>query len=274
VTTGSPAARVAVLGSPIAHSLSPALHRAAYDVLGLDWAYEAVDVPEGALGAFLETLDSSWRGLSLTMPLKREVLPMLDDRAELVDVVGAANTVLIDGGRLRGFNTDVAGIVEALAGHDVAHVRTAHILGMGATAASTLAAVARLGGERVIVTGRRDDDEELRRLAGGFDLALRFRAPGAPAPADVDLLVNTIPGDVADVPGVDDAGAFLEVIYERWPSPRAARWLDAGRPVASGLEMLLHQAIAQVRIFTTGREGAALDREADVVAAMRAAIGL
>jgi shikimate dehydrogenase len=266
--------RLAVLGSPIAHSLSPALHAAAYRELGLDWRYDAVDVPEGALGAFLASLDAGWRGLSLTMPLKREVLPMLDTRTGLVTLVGAANTVLFDGGRAHGFNTDVAGIVAALGGHGVTGVARAHVLGMGATAASTLAAVAQSGADEVVVTGRREDDEELRRLAGALGLALTFRRPGSPAPARIDLLVNTIPRDVDDVPGVDDAGAFLEVIYEGWPSPRARRWLDAGRTVVSGLEMLLHQAVGQVRIFTTGDESAPLENEAGILAAMRASVGL
>jgi len=277
------AARLAVLGSPIAHSLSPALHRAAYGVLGLDWEYGACDVPEGALGAFLDTVDAfnasasasdkAWRGLSLTMPLKREVLPMLDARSELVALAGAANTVLFDDG-LHGFNTDVDGIVGALADHGVTGVATAHVLGMGATAASALAAAARLGARDVVVTGRRDDDPELTRLAGALGIPLTFRRPGAPPPGAVDLLVNTIPGDVDDVAAIDDAGAFLEVIYDGWPSPRARRWLDAGRLVASGLEMLLHQAIGQVRIFVTGADGASLPREAEVVAAMRASVGL
>ena len=264
--------RLAVLGSPIAHSLSPALHAAAYRALGLDWEYEAVDVPEGRLGAFLDGLDADWRGLSLTMPLKREVLPLLADRSALVDLVGAANTVLLDGG-LHGFNTDVDGIVDALADHGIATASRVHVLGMGATAASTLAAAARLGAAEVVVTGRRDADDELARIARALALPLRFRAIGDAAPAGVDLLVNTVPGDLADDPGVDDAGAFLEVHYADWPSVRARRWLDGGRPVVSGLEMLLHQAVRQVRVFTAGDEHAVLPDEPRVVAAMRASIG-
>lgn len=266
-------ARLAVLGSPIAHSLSPALHTAAYRALGLDWSYEAIDVPEGALGAFVNTLGADWRGLSLTMPLKREVLPMLDERSALVDQVGAANTVLLEGGRLLGFNTDVDGIVAALADHGVDAATTVHILGMGATAASALAAAARLGARDAIVTGRRDDDDELRRLASALGIGLAFRRPGAPIAASVDLLVNTIPADLDDA-AADDAAAFLEVIYAGWPSPRAARWLGQGKPVVSGLEMLLHQAVGQVRIFVSGDQEAPLPAEAAVVAAMRSAVDL
>jgi len=265
--------RLAVLGSPIAHSLSPALHAAAYRALGLDWRYEAVDVPEGALGAFLNSLDDDWRGLSLTMPLKREVLPMLASRTDLVDLVGAANTVLFDRG-LRGFNTDVDGILDALADHGITAARRVHVLGMGATAASTLAAAARLGATDVVVTGRRHADAELERIAAALSLPVRFRAIGDAAPADVDLLVNTVPGDLDDDRAVDDAAAFLEVHYADWPSVRARRWIDGGRTVVSGLEMLLHQAVRQVRIFTVGDERIALPDEPRVVAAMRASIGV
>ncbi len=263
--------RLAVLGSPIAHSLSPALHRAAYAVLGLDWSYDAVEVVEGSLGAYLDTLDDSWIGLSLTMPLKREVLPLLRERSETVALVGGANTLLLDG--MRGYNTDVDGVVGALADHGITAVRSTHILGMGATAASVLAAVARIGATTVVVTGRRADDVPLSRLASRLGVAVRFRTPGAPV-EPVDLLVNTIPVTVDDRPEVDEAGAFLEVIYSGWPSPRAARWTAEGRIVVSGLEMLLRQAVVQVRIFVAEDEGVPVAGEAGVVAAMRAAVGL
>ena len=94
--------RAAVLGSPIAHSLSPALHRAAYAALGLDWQYDAVEVASGGLAGFLAGLDPEWRGLSLTMPLKQEVLPLLSERTRLVEITGAANTVVIEDGAFIG----------------------------------------------------------------------------------------------------------------------------------------------------------------------------
>src|SRR3954452_11264573 len=110
--------RCAVLGSPIAHSLSPVLHRAAYAELGLDWTYDAVEVDSAGLGKFVAGLDDRWRGLSLTMPLKRVVLPMLDETDRWATVSQAANTVVRDGGRLSGFNTDVPGAVAALTGRE------------------------------------------------------------------------------------------------------------------------------------------------------------
>ncbi len=92
--------RAAVLGRPIAHSLSPVLHRAAYAALGLDWTYDAVEVGADGLPAFLEHLGDDWAGLSLTMPLKHAVLPLLATCSELATAVAAANTVVIDeGGR-------------------------------------------------------------------------------------------------------------------------------------------------------------------------------
>jgi len=91
--------RCAVLGSPIVHSLSPVLHRAAYDALGLDWRYDAHEVTEAGLADFLDGLDTSWRGLSLTMPLKRAVLPLLDETSDRATQAGACNTVVLGGGR-------------------------------------------------------------------------------------------------------------------------------------------------------------------------------
>lgn len=107
--------RAAVLGSPIGHSLSPVLHRAAYAALGLDWSYEAIDVDEAGLAGFLDGLDESWAGLSLTMPLKRTVIPLLHGLSPTAAAVDAVNTVLLHGdGRRIGDNTDVAGMVAAL----------------------------------------------------------------------------------------------------------------------------------------------------------------
>jgi len=127
------AARAAVLGRPIAHSLSPALHRAAYAALGLDWSYDAVDCGPDELAALLDGLGPEWRGLSLTMPLKAAVLPLLDDVAPLAAAVAAANTVVLRDGRRSGHNTDVHGIVAALAEVGVTSVSRAVVLGGGAT---------------------------------------------------------------------------------------------------------------------------------------------
>ena len=281
---GGPARSLAVLGSPIAHSKSPRLHAAAYRVLGLPWSYSAVEVVEGSLGAFVNTCDSRWRGLSLTMPLKREVLPMLASRSELVETVGAANTVLFDDAMdMHGFNTDVAGIVAAFADHGVSGLDSVLILGGGATAASVLAAAAQLGATRAFVAARDPRRADgLAPLAAGLGIGLTIGRLGESEPgAEQDVtsaVISTLPGGAEHglvfAEEVRRHAVLLDVAYEPWPSELARAWSAVGGTVVSGLEMLLHQAIGQVRIFVTGEEHGALPDETRVVRAMRESVGL
>jgi shikimate dehydrogenase len=269
--------QLAVLGSPIEHSRSPDLHAAAYAVLGLPWRYTRVEVASGELSGFLAGLDASWLGLSLTMPLKREVLPLLLDRTDLVEIAGAANTLLLGPDGPRGFNTDVAGIVGALRDHGVSDVDTAHIIGTGNTAASAFLAAAQLGASRMLISGRSlGGIAALERLGDRLGVHTEWRLYGSHVPVRSDLVINTLPGDVDpdDVVDADLGDVLMEVPYDPWPTPRAARWAERDGLVVSGLEMLLHQAIEQVRIFTTGVEGGRLDREDEVIAAMRESVGL
>ena len=281
--SNSTARTLAVLGSPIAHSKSPRLHAAAYRVLGLPWIYTAIEVVEGSLGAFVNTCDSSWRGLSLTMPLKREVLPMLASRSALVETVGAANTVLFDDELgMHGFNTDVAGIVTALADHGVWALDSVRILGGGATAASVLAAVAQLGATRALVEAR--DPGRAAALAPlaahlGIDLTIaRLGDQVGEADDSSGAVISTLPGSsehgLTFSEEVRRGAVLLDVAYEPWPSELARAWSAVGGTVVSGLEMLLHQAIGQVRIFVTGAERGALPDEERVVQAMRESVGL
>ncbi len=151
----SAARRAAVLGSPIAHSLSPALHRAAYRELGLaGWRYDAIECDEQRLPALLDSLGPEWAGLSLTMPLKRAVLPLLDYIDPLTAEVGAANTVVFAGGQRRGFNTDVGGIVTALSEAGVTAEGNVVVLGNGATACSALAALRQMGATEIAAAVR------------------------------------------------------------------------------------------------------------------------
>jgi shikimate dehydrogenase len=258
--------RCAVLGSPIAHSLSPTLHRAAYAELGLDWTYDAVEVDELGLPAFLDGLDASWRGLSLTMPLKRAVLPLLDDLDNWAEVSGAANTVVLDGER-HGYNTDVPGAVAALREHGVDRVGSAVVLGGGATAASVLLALSELGcrDARLLV---RDPGRAADTLAAvernGHGPAVEVGLLSEPVP-DSDVLVSTIPAAAqteALIAAGGRAGVVFEVLYDPWPTPLATAATGAGRTVVSGLDLLLHQAALQVRLMT-GHEAP--------LAAMRAA---
>lgn len=266
-----------MLGSPIGHSKSPDLHGAAYRVLGLPWEYGRVEVPSGTLSQFFGTLDDDWRGVSLTMPLKREVLPFLTSRTGTVEAAEVANTVLFDDGEIRGFNTDVVGIVGALGDHGITDVDTVHVIGTGATAASAFLAAARLGASRVLVSGRNlHGISALEHLGDELGVHTEWRLYGSAVGVRSDLVINTLPGDIdpEDVPEADLGEVLLEVPYDPWPTARAARWGERDDLVVSGLQMLLHQAIAQVRIFVTGDEDGDLDDEDDVIEAMREAVGL
>lgn len=251
--------RAAVLGSPIGHSLSPVLHRAAYAVLGLDWSYRAVDVDEERLPGFLDSCDDTWAGLSLTMPLKTSVLPLLHERSRLVDVVGAANTVLFRHGRRIGENTDVPGMVRAIRElAPNAEPRTATILGGGATARSALAAVDLLGVETVYA-GLRDPGRGAHLQAVGAALGCSVRLVSweeASHHLDTDIVVSTVPGRAADgyAQALPEApGTLLDVAYGDQAGELVAAWNSRGGRAADGLSLLLWQAADQVRLMT-GRE--------------------
>ena len=281
------ATRLAVLGQPIAHSKSPLLHAAAYAALGLDWQYDRVELSGDELGAFVRSRDSGWRGLSLTMPLKRDVLPLLDWSDPLVSLTGAANTVLFEPGAadsdglptrtVRGFNTDVYGVTQALRQAGIGKPRVVHLLGAGATAASILVAVSELG-TRTIEVVARTPDKALPLVSLGESLGIEVAVRGiGEAPLFVpDLVASALPGH-ADAgidfdPAVLERAVLFDVAYDPWPSPLAITWLTAGGTVVSGLEMLLHQALAQVRIFVTGSPVTVLPNEESVFAAMRGAV--
>jgi shikimate dehydrogenase len=267
--------RLAVLGSPITHSKSPALHRAAYRVLGFDWEYSAIEMRGEGLRAFIDGLDGSWRGLSLTMPLKQDVLPLLDDVDETAVLTGAANTVLFEDGRRHGFNTDVAGIVRALGEAGVSTVDRGVVIGGGATAASSLAAMAELGATHAQVLVRRPGAaSDLLELGGRLGLRVdEGRIEELAHVRDAELVVSTVPGGtdlgIAASDGVMQGGVLLDVAYDPWPSPLAASWIAAGGTVVPGLGMLLHQALIQVRIFVHGDPLVPLRDEDAVLSVMR-----
>lgn len=249
-----PRRRAAVLGHPIGHSLSPVLHLAAYAALGLDWEYERIDLTGDRLAGFLDGLDATWAGLSLTMPLKADVLPLLDEVDPVVTATGAANTVVLADGRRRGFNTDVDGLVVALDEHGAGR-GPATVLGAGATARSAVAALAARGNGAVTAYVRRPEAAgDLRSTSAAVGVALEVR-PWSESAAGLgaDVVVSTVPrgaaddlaADVPDVPGT-----LLDVVYDPWPTPLAAAWTGRGGEVASGLDLLLHQAVRQVRLMT------------------------
>lgn len=266
----APRHRAAVLGSPIAHSLSPALHRAAYTALGLDgWSYERFEVDEAALPGFLGALGGEWAGLSLTMPLKRAVFPLLDEVSGTAAAVEAVNTVVFTpDGRRRGDNTDIPGMGAALRERGVEKVPWAAVLGAGATASSALAALGRVcTGEVTVYVRSAARGEEMRGWGARLGVPVRTAdwsraAEGLSAP----LVIATTPAGAADglAPAVPTApGTLFDVLYDPWPTPLATAWAARGGAVLGGLDLLLHQAVLQVEQMT-GRAPAPL-------AAMRAA---
>jgi shikimate dehydrogenase len=249
--------RAAVLGSPVAHSRSPVLHRAAYAALGLDgWRYDAIECAEADLPGLVEGLGPEWAGLSLTMPLKRVALDVAKEVSDRAAAVGAANTlVLRDGGRFAD-NTDVAGAAAALRAAGVTAPAAALVLGAGGTAAAVLAALAELGLAEVTVAVRDASRAgELRAAAARLGVAVALTAYHAVPDrlGEFPLLVSTVPAGAADrfadLPFGADQVVF-DVLYHPWPTPLAAAALAAGATVVGGLELLLQQAVGQVELMT------------------------
>jgi shikimate dehydrogenase len=262
--------RAAVLGSPIAHSLSPALHRAAYAALGLDgWTYDAIECDEAGLPGLIASCDGSWAGLSLTMPLKRAVLPLLDRTEPLAADVGGANTLVFAAGQRHGYNTDVPGMVTALAQAGVGSPSSATILGAGATACTALAALRAVGLAKAVVQVR-DQARAGGLLAAAhrLDVTVELCRLGSEV-RDGDLLISTVPAGAADFYAERSwaqrsrPSVVLDVVYHPWPTPLARAASQWGVITVSGFDLLLHQAALQVELMT-GRAPAPL-------AAMRAA---
>lgn len=269
--------RLAVWGDPIAHSRSPRLHAAAYDVLGLEWEYGRRQVDEAGFARALAGLDADWRGLSLTMPLKQvaaRTAVSLDDDARLT---GAVNTFLLTPEGPRGFNTDVGGLARALDEVGVRAPAIVRVLGAGATATSAVVAAARTGARVVEVRARRTTAAApLAALGASLGIDIRVVALDDPSLQTVDATIAALPGgtdlgrvaeDLASV-----SGPLVDVVYGGWPTPLARAWNRAGGEAHDGLAMLLHQALLQVRVFVGADPGLAVDREPEVLSAMRTAL--
>ncbi|MEY9967545.1 shikimate dehydrogenase [Streptacidiphilus sp. MAP12-16] len=248
--------QLALLGSPVGDALSPILHRAAYTELGLPWRYSAIDCPPDQLENHLaECRAGAWAGFSLTMPLKRVAIPMLDEISELVRQTGAVNTVVARETSLIGENTDVHGMTQALRGIVSSAPTVVTILGGGATAATALAAARNLGAVRATAVLRNPAralplEETAQRT--GIELLVRLWSE-AEQHLTADLVISTVPPGAADrlaarwPPG---SGSLLDVVYRPWPTPLARSARLAGRTVTGGLVMLVHQAALQVVLQT------------------------
>jgi shikimate dehydrogenase len=259
--------RAAVLGRPVAHSLSPLLHRAAYAALGLtDWQYDALDLGAEDLPVLLAGLDQEWRGFSVTMPCKQAAVDAADEVAPLPRLLHAANTLVHTEHGWRAENTDVTGVGTALAAAGVDTAPEAAVVGAGGTAAAAAVALASLGARHVEVVVR----EPAR--AGGLVRVLstldvdstvhRF----ADAVLDAPVVVSTVPIDAQ--PALlalpwRPRTTVLDVLYAPWPTPLAQRLEQVGAAVVSGLEVLFWQATEQVELMTG---------QAAPIAAMRAAL--
>jgi shikimate dehydrogenase len=261
-----------VLGRPIGHSLSPALHAAAYRALGLtDWSYQRIDCGADELAGVLAGLGPDWAGLSLTMPLKRVALELADESAGLARAVGAANTLLPrPGGGWLADNTDVAGIVGAVRTAGDLGAGVVVVLGAGGTAQAALAAAAELGRREVVLVVRAIERATATIAAAGrLGVAVEPIAWGVgDVLAGAALIISTVPAGVADLLAVPTTrwpvgAVLLDAVYDPWPTALAVAATAAGCRVVGGLEMLLHQAARQVTLMT-GRPAP--------IAAMRAAL--
>lgn len=288
--------RAAVLGHPISHSKSPALHRAAYAKLGLDIDYSAIDVTVERLPAFMAGLAAGddWCGLSVTMPLKTAMVDEVDEVRGAGAYLGVINTVAFEatghGVRRVGHNTDVAGIVDAVRNAGVTDQPSAAVLGGGGTSAAAIAALRELGSNHVDVFVRdagRAAEAKAAAAAVGLPVRLLPLAEAAEGMAGADLVISTLPpragdgiaaqlGQLADGGKLPDGakfpdgvwGVLLDVAYDPWPSRLAEAWHSRGGAVVPGLEMLLYQAVEQIRLFTEA------EVTADVIDVMCDSVGL
>ncbi len=284
----------AVLGNPIGHSRSPALHRAAYRLLGAPYSYDARNIQVPELSQLLDQVrrEGNWYGLSVTMPLKNEAYALVDQRTGIATALGAVNTIVCttdDAGQvhLLGDNTDVAGIENALRYAGVRERPRAAILGGGGTAVSALAALARLkaSSTTVFVRNLAKADEILAVAAQvGIETDVATFEVAAAALAGFDVVISTLPPHAADGLAADfsaarqhlDGALLLDVAYDPWPSALGAAWADSGGNVVAGIEMLLYQGVEQVKLFAAagGYGIAAAEQERDVINVMCDALGI
>jgi shikimate dehydrogenase len=249
-----PARRAGVLGQPIAHSKSPQLHLAAYRALGLDgWTYERIECGADELPGVLGGFGPEWVGVSVTMPGKIAALRFADERTERAERVGSANTLVRTPTGWRADNTDIDGVAGAIGSAS----GQALVCGSGGTAPAAVVGLAQLGVPGITVVARNPD-----KAARLVDLGARVGVPTrfcgldsgelAGVVAAAEVLVSTIPAEVA-ARYADTFAAIpvlLDAVYDPWPTPLAAAVATAGGRVVSGLQMLLHQAFAQVEQFT------------------------
>jgi shikimate dehydrogenase len=246
-----------VIGSPIDHSLSPVLHNAAYAALGLDWEYTRLECAEADVPGLVASLGPEWAGLSCTMPTKRAALAVASSVTPRAAAVGAANTLVRTDSGWHADCTDVDGVVGALREKGFSSGERGVVIGAGGTATAALAGLAELGISSVSLVVRDPSrTSEALETAARVDVAVEVLALSSvdlgSLAAGADVLVSTVPASATEVlaGAVARAPYVLDVIYHPWPTPVALAVEAAGTRLATGLDMLLHQAFGQVELFT------------------------
>jgi shikimate dehydrogenase len=253
--------RAAILGKPVAHSLSPVLHGAAYRALGLPgWTYDRVEMDAEGLPGFVDELGPEWAGLSVTMPGKRAALDFAGEVTPRAAAVGAANTLVhTDSGGWLADCTDVDGVVGALraGGYTPGPGDTGAVLGAGGTAAAAVVGLAALGVRCVRLVVREPlraiDTIDSAKLAGLAVEVLRWsEVDFNELAAETSVVVSTVPSAAvrSHIDALAGASCLLDVVYHPWPTPLAEAVAARGGRLATGLDMLLHQAFGQVEHFT------------------------
>jgi shikimate dehydrogenase len=251
--------RSAVLGSPISHSLSPLLHQSAYEILGAQGTYEAIEVEAGQLSNFLKDKDSGWTGFSLTMPLKEEVLAIAHVVDPVAQIISSANTLYRKDNLWLASSTDITGFGFALDSRGFTKAKSAIILGAGATARAVVGALDGRIEEIKIVSRNTGREEAIRKCATKSSITFVPWEYSTPI-AQSDLVVNTTPlygADLfADYLPTKISTLFFEVLYRPWPTVLHSRWRENGGETMDGIDLLVHQAIEQIALFS----GKSIDR--------------
>lgn len=280
-----------VLGHPIEHSLSPVLHSAAYQALGLDASYNRLDTEVEQFSSRMEMGedDANLLGFSVTMPLKKEACAAVQHVSDLGKALGVVNTVYwreSSVGRRESFghNTDVSGIVNALiyAGLQKSVEGRFAVIGGGGTAISAVVAGQVLGYRSVDVFVRSAHRaQDVAEVAAQLGMECQL-IPLENVVADVEYyeaVISTLPAGAADhwcaqLHQIASGAVLLDVSYDPWPSKLAQRWVELGGVVVSGLEMLMYQAFEQVKLFTGHEVSDRFDNELEVLNSMCRSIGL
>ncbi|HWL36472.1 MAG TPA: shikimate dehydrogenase [Frankiaceae bacterium] len=243
--------KAAIVGSPVQHSLSPVIWRAAYESLGLkDWTYDVVETDEPGLARHLRVRD--YAGLSVTMPLKHAAARLVDRRVGRTG--GSVNTIVFTDDGTEGHNTDVDGVSAALTQVAPSGVGRVAILGAGGTAAAAVLAASALRATAITLVARNAGPaNDLREKTGG----VAHFAPWTHVREEVDkadVVVNTTPKHAADELAKGWRGKpLVDVLYDPWPTALAAAAQAGGHPVAGGLVVLVHQAVRQIELVTGKR---------------------